>query len=368
MQINNLVKKLAAEQGLDLCRVTDNAKLNQQEKILKKRSGGQYWPQPLTNQNIEELTDPALHFPDLKSIIVAAVSYNKNGSSSFLSNYITVEDYHIYLENKLEKLAVELQKKLNRKFNYKIFVDNAPFLEKALAQKAGVGFIGKNTLLINPKLGSNLFLGEIFTDLEIEIDQPLELDCGACRLCIDNCQVNALKEEYLLAAEDCTAYLTQKKGMLSKAEIEKIGHHIWGCDDCKSVCPYNQKAEKSKAERLKIFKRDLEYFIHLERKEIPEELENTALVWRGSRILIRNAMLAAADLKEVKYFNLIREKLDDNSPVIRYYAAFSLLKIDFDKAKLIIKKQITQENNKEYKNKIKDLLEAEEENHGHQIE
>ena len=365
MQINNLVKECAAELNIDLCRITDNGELKRERKILEKRSKDKYWPQPLANQDIAELTNPAFHFPNLKSIIVAAVSYNKNGTNPFLSNYVTIEDYHVYLENKLEKLAARLQKKLNKSFNYKIFVDEAPFLEKALARKAGIGFIGKNTLLINPELGSNLFLGEIFTDLEITKDQPLADDCGDCRRCIDNCQVDALKSEYLLAAEECTAYLTQKKGILSEAEIKKIGHHIWGCDDCKDVCPYNKKADKLTASELMIFDKGIKYFLNLERKELPEELANTAITWRGSRILIRNAMLAAANLKELKYFNLIKEKLNDNSPVIRYYAALSLLEIDFRKAKSIIEKHIAQENNKEYKNKIKNILAAKEENHGY---
>jgi epoxyqueuosine reductase len=365
MQTNSLVKECAAQLDIDLCRITGNGELTKERKLLEKRSREEYWPQPFANQNIEELTNPALHFPNLKSIIISAVSYNKNGDNPFLSNYVTVEDYHVYLENKLEELAAELQKKLNKNFNYKIYVDKAPFLEKALAQKAGIGFIGKNTLLINPELGSNLFLGEIFTDLKIEKDQPLDLDCGACRLCIDNCQVNALKSEYLLAAEECTAYITQKKGILSESEIKKMGRHIWGCDDCKDVCPYNQQAEKSTVAELMLFDKELEYFLNLERKEIPEELNNTAIIWRGSRILIRNAMLAAANLKEIKYFNLIKEKLNDNSPVIRYYAAYSLLKLDFAKAKRIIEKHIAQENNNGYKNKIMDIFAAEEENHGH---
>jgi epoxyqueuosine reductase len=356
MQINNLVKKYAAQLNIDICRITDNEKLKTEFKLLKNRCRGDYWPQPFVNPNLEELTNPALHFSNLKSIIVAAVSYNKNGSNPFLSNYVTVEDYHSYLENKLEKLATMLENNLAINFNYKIFVDNAPFLEKALAQKAGVGFIGKNTLLINPELGSNLFLGEIFTDLEIAKDQPLNLDCGSCRLCIDSCQVNALKKANLLVAKDCTAYLTQKKGILSEVEIEKIGHHLWGCDDCKDVCPYNKKAAESTAEKLNFFNKDLEYFLTLERKKVPAKLSNTAITWRGSRILIRNAMLATADLKEKKYFNLIKDKLNDNSPVIRYYAAYSLLKIDFEIAKEIVEMHLIKEKNKEYKNKIKQIL------------
>ncbi|KXS50063.1 MAG: hypothetical protein AWL62_481 [Halanaerobium sp. T82-1] len=364
MQINKLVKECAAELNIDICRVTDNQKLETEFEILKERSQGQFWPQPFANQNLEELTTPVLHFPNLKSIIAAAVSYNHNEANLFLSNYVTVEDYHSYLENKLEKLASRLQQKLNYSFNYKIFVDQAPFLEKALAQKAGLGFIGKNTLLINPKLGSNLFLGEIFTDLEIAVDQPLDLDCGSCRLCLESCQVQALKEANLLAAEDCTAYLTQKKGILTESEIKKIGHHIWGCDDCKDVCPYNKKSKASAAKKLQFFNKNLEYFLNLESKEVPAELDNTAVTWRGSRILLRNAMLAAANLKEKRFFNKIKQKLNDNSPIIRYYAAYSLLKIDFKKAKKIVEEYLNQEQNSEYKNKIKKILVSEEDNNG----
>lgn len=363
MQINNLVKEYASKLNIDLCRITDSAELKLENKLLKKRSKGKYWPQPLANQNIEELTNPALHFPNLKSIIVAAVNYNKNGTNAFLSNYVTLEDYHLYLERKLEELVLMLKKEIDQNFNYKIFVDNAPFLEKAVARKAGIGFIGKNTLLINPELGSNLFLGEIFTDLEIKKDQPLDLDCGDCKLCLDNCQVNALKSEYLLVADECTAYLTQKKGILSELEIKKIAAHIWGCDDCKDICPYNQQAAASTADELMLFDKDLEYFLNLDRKKMPQELAKTAITWRGTRILIRNALLAAADLKENKFFDLIKEKLNDNSPVIRYYAAFSLLEIDFEKAKTLIEKQIAAENNKKYKNKIKNILEVKEQSH-----
>ena len=360
MRRNKLIKKIAADLDIDLCRITDGAELKKKKELLKKRSGGKYWPQPFTNQNLDELTKPALHFPDLRSIIVIAINYNNFGGSSFLSNYVTVTDYHNYLESKLDELAAELKQKLNKDFNYRIFVDNAPFLEKAIAEKAGIGFIGKNTLLINPQFGSNLFLGEIFTDLEVEKDEPLEINCENCSLCLDNCKVNALKSDYLLAAGECTAYLTQKKGILSEKEIKKIGSYIWGCDDCKNVCPYNKATAETKTEEMQFFDRNLKYFLRLERKHPPAELKNTAISWRGSRILLRNAMIAAANLKKEKYFELIQKKLKDNSPVIRYYAAYSLAKINFKRAKQIIKKQIKTENNGEYKQKMKEILELKE--------
>jgi len=211
-------------------------------------------------------------------------------------------------------------------------------------------------MLINPEFGSYLFLGEIFTDLEIEIDKPLEIDCGDCRICVDSCEGEALKDEYLLDAEDCISYLTQKKGILTENEINKIGTHIWGCDACQLKCPYNQKLRKTEAQKLQPFNGDLEYFLNLDRKSLPAELQKTAIIWRGSRILLRNALIAASNLGEDKFFELVKNNLSDNSPVIRYYAVLALLKINYKRAKKIVEKQIERENYPDYKAKMAEIL------------
>lgn len=363
MQINSLVKKKAADLEIDLCGITDGTELKKEREILAKRSRSQYWPQVFTNQDLDQLTQPALHFENLESIIVIAQSY-KNKDNQFLSNYVTVRDYHNILQQKLKKLAVELQQKLEKNFNYKIFVDTAPFLERALAKRAGLGFIGKNSMLINPNLGSYLFLGELFTDLKIDTDSPLDLNCGECQLCLENCAGKALKSEYLLEARDCISYLTQKKGILTEKEMDKIGTHIWGCDICQKVCPYNQ-SEAVAPVKFKFFDRGLEYFLSLDRKNPPAELKRTAITWRGIRILVRNALIAAANLKDQRYFAAAEEKLTDNSPVIRYYAARAVLKINYKQAREMVKKIAAQENNNTYRKKIEDILEQEEVRNGY---
>lgn len=356
MQINNLVKETAAELGIDLCRITDGSELKEERLILEKRVKSEYWPQPFTNQDLDQLTKPSLHFENLKSVIVAAVSYNNGGASPFLSNYVTVEDYHDFLQEKLQKMAAELQQKLGRDFKFKIFVDTAPFLERALAKRAGIGFIGKNSMLINPELGSYLFLAELFTDLEIEKDEPLDLDCGQCQICIKNCEGKALKDEYLLDGELCISYLTQKKGILSKNEINKIGTHIWGCDACQNKCPYNINTVQISQQELSFFNKNLDYFLEIDRKSLPSELKNTAITWRGSRILLRNALIAATNLGEEKYFETVKDKLDDNSPVIRYYAVLALLEINYQRAKNIVEKVVKTEKNSKYQKMMFKLL------------
>ncbi|ADO76953.1 tRNA epoxyqueuosine(34) reductase QueG [Halanaerobium praevalens] len=362
MQLNSLVKKSAANLKIDICQITDGNDLVEARKILEQRVKSEYWPQPLTNQNLDELTKPRLQLDNLNSIIVAAISYNNQGGNQYLSNYVTVLDYHNYLENKLEELVNNLKNKIDKDFNYKIFVDTAPFLEREVARKAGVGFIGKNTMLINPNFGSYLFLGEILTDLKIKKDQPLINTCANCKICLENCEGDALKKDYLLAADDCISYLTQKKSLLTEENIKKINNHLWGCDACQEKCPYNKNILTTNNKNLNFFNKNLSYFLNLKRKKIPAELEKTAIVWRGNRILLRNALIVAANLKKEQYFDLIIDKLDDNSPIIRYYAAYALAKINFKRAKKIIKKQLIKEKDQFYQKKITEILEQEAEN------
>ena len=364
MQLNKLIKREARKLNIDICRITDGSELKKEKAILKNRKKKGYWPQPLTNQNIKELTEPALHFSNLNSIIVVALSYNNGGGTKILSNYVSKEDYHNFLKDKMEALTAVLKEKIDEDFSYKLFVDTAPFLERAIAEKAGAGFIGKNTMLINPEYGSYLFLGEIFTDLKIEKDSPLNLDCGECRICIDNCEGGALKDEYLLDASDCISYLTQKKGILTENEIYKIGSHVWGCDACQLKCPYNKNKKETEREEMQFFNRGLEYFLKLERNLPPAELKNTAISWRGIRILIRNALISAANEQREEYLYLVKEKLSDNSPIIRYYAARALIKINYKKSQDLIAEYLNTEN-KKYRDKIKNILKLEEESNGY---
>jgi len=216
-------------------------------------------------------------------------------------------------------------------------------------------------MLIHPDYGSYIFLGEIFVDFKIENDSPLDLDCGECTACLTNCEGGALKKPYLVDGETCISYLTQKKGILSIEDRKKIGYHVWGCDKCQQVCPYNQlrkHSEKSKEDKKDLlhFDKNLEYFLKMDRRDPDSELKETAMMWRGSRILIRNALIAAANLNKVEYYELIKEKLNDNSPIIRFYAAWAIAELNFEKAKLVLEEHLKNEDNKEVKKEIKRIL------------
>ena len=363
-----IIKKTAYNFDIDICRITDGSELTEARKNLKKRKAEGYWPQPFTDKDIEKITTPAQHLENLKSVIVVAISYNntaEKSTSNSISKYVSKKDYHHILREKMqlliERLADNFGFELVEGKNYKIMVDTEPILERALAERAGAGFIGKNSMLIHPDYGSYIFLGEIFVDFEIESDRPLEIDCGECTDCLKSCEGGALKKSYLVDGESCISYLTQKKGILSLEDRKKIGYHIWGCDKCQQVCPYNKQRkliEKGKEDKKDLlhFDKDLEYFLKMDRRDPDSELNETAMMWRGSRILIRNAIIAAANLNKVEYYELIKEKLNDNSPIIRFYAAWAAAALSFEKAEAVLKRHLKSENNREVKKEIKRIL------------
>ena len=363
-----IIKKTAYNFDIDICRITDGSELTEARKNLKKRKAEGYWPQPFTDKDIEKINTPAQNLENLKYVIVVAISYNntaEKSTSNSISKYVSKKDYHHILREKMqlliERIADNFGFELVEGKNYKIMVDTEPILERALAERAGAGFIGKNSMLIHPDYGSYIFLGEIFVDFEIESDRPLEIDCGECTDCLKSCEGGALKKSYLVDGESCISYLTQKKGILSLEDRKKIGYHIWGCDKCQQVCPYNQQRkliEKGKEDKKDLlqFDKDLEYFLMMDRRDPDSELNETAMMWRGSRILIRNAIIAAANLNKVEYYELIKEKLNDNSPIIRFYAAWAAAALNFQKAEAVLKRHLKSENNREVKNEIKRIL------------
>ncbi len=350
---NKVIKEIASDLKIDICRVTHGGDLDPQ--MLKRRSDSDFWPQPFVEQDIQRSTDLSLHLEGLRSVIVTGVRYgDRKDDDLYLSNYVTKKDYHDFLREEMRELVERLRAKAEERFEHKIFVDDAPFLEKAVAARAGAGFIGKNSMLIHPEYGSYIFLGEILTDLEIEIDDSIDTDCGECSLCLDNCEGGALKEAYLVHGDRCISYLTQKKGILTVEERKRMGRHIWGCDSCQEVCPYNEdRSSRDVIEEMEPFDKDLEYFLKLDRNSPPSELEDTAMLWRGSRILIRNALIVTANLERVEYFDLVEQRLEDDSPVIRLYAVWSLSQLDPERAKPILEEHLPGETDKKVQGEIK---------------
>jgi len=163
-------------------------------------------------------------------------------SKAYISRYALGRDYHKLMRNRLQKLASRIQKHIGD-YGYRVFVDSAPVLEKPLAEKAGIGWIGKHTNIINQKAGSWFFLGELYTDLPLPIDEKATGHCGTCRACIDVCPTKAIVAPYTVDARRCISYLTiELRGSIPIEFREAMGNRIYGCDDCQLYCPWNRFA------------------------------------------------------------------------------------------------------------------------------
>ncbi len=166
-------------------------------------------------------------------------------SKAYVSRYALGRDYHKVLRGRLRTLGRRIENRIGP-FGYRAFVDSAPVLEKALAQKAGLGWIGKHTNLINRQAGSWFFLGELYTNLPLPVDVPASAHCGTCQACIDVCPTKAIVAPYVLDARRCISYLTiELRGAIPVEFREAIGNRIFGCDDCQLCCPWNKFAEPS---------------------------------------------------------------------------------------------------------------------------
>jgi len=210
--------------------------------LLKKNHGAMEYL--LKNQELRY--EPALLMSGVKSIIVCRMNYpvsrcNELVGYGEIAAYAKGRDYHKTMRKKLQLLAKKISQIVGG-CNHRVFCDSAPVLEKALAVKAGLGWIGKNSLLINEQDGSYFFLGEIYLDLSLSVDQPLVKGCGACRRCLDVCPTKAFQgDDCVLDARRCIAYLTiEYKGIIPCELRPLIGTRIFGCDACQQVCPWNQ--------------------------------------------------------------------------------------------------------------------------------
>ena len=204
-------------------------------------------------KNKEKRLHPDLLLPNTKTIILGRMDYLppeadivpvlKNPKLAAISRYSLGKDYHKLIRKRLQKLAKKIEDQIGP-FQYRPFADSAPVMEKPLAEKAGLGWIGKHTILINRHAGSWFFLGALLTDLPLSSDPPVSKHCGSCSACIDICPTGAIIGPRQLDARKCISYLTiEHKGSIPEELRSKMGNRIYGCDDCQLVCPWNRYAK-----------------------------------------------------------------------------------------------------------------------------
>lgn len=243
MGIREEIKKIGESIGFNLVRVYKPEIINSdyfQGFIHNKMYGDMEY----LKRTKEKRLNPYLLWKDVKSILSCAVAYRYiryEKDSEKIASFALYEDYHKVLKRMLKEYLKKI-KEFKNDVEGKIFVDTGPVLEKEIAVRCGIGMRGKNTLVVNKDFGSFFFLGEIFLNIELEPDKPVDYDCNGCDLCIKACPTGAIFEPYKLDPRKCISYLTIEK-KVKDFDIKDTKGYIYGCDECQIVCPYNKKID-----------------------------------------------------------------------------------------------------------------------------
>jgi epoxyqueuosine reductase len=291
------------------------------------------------SRTADKRRDSRLPHEGMRSAIVVAMSYGGDQPSGPVARYARGDDYHDVMWSRLNELLRWISEQVGRDVNGKGYVDTGPILERDLARRAGLGWFGKNTTLINPRGGSFFFLGSLLVDLELEADTPFATDhCGSCRRCLDACPTNALVEPHVLDSNKCISYLTiEVKGDIPEAMRPLIGELLYGCDICQEVCPWNQKfalplREDAFRPRPAIAGKDA---ASLARDILAMDNESFRIAFKNSpmkraklRGLKRNAAVVLGNAAAPENADVLTRALDDDEPLVREHAAWALRRIN----------------------------------------
>lgn len=342
-QLNQLaqdIKTWAQELGFQQCGIT-TPDLSEHSKNLKAWLDAGYQGQmDYLNNHFEKRLDPSLLVPGTQRIICVRMDYMpentrkldtlSNAEKGYVARYTLGRDYHKLMRKRLTQLGKKLAEQVDE-LGYRAFVDSAPVLERPLAQKAGIGWIGKHGLVLNREAGSWFLLGELFIDLPLPIDPPeTENHCGRCTACIDVCPTEAFPQPGVLDGSRCISYLTiELKGNIPEELRSKMGNRIFGCDDCQMICPWNRfshftqeadfypRNDLDDADLLELFSWDEETFL--------KRTEGSAIRRTGHEGWLRNIAVALGNgLGGDAVISALSAKQDHPSEVVQEHVRWAL--------------------------------------------
>jgi len=313
--------------------------------------------------------DPRELVPWAVSIISVAMNYysgysrpvESSESRGWISRYAWGDDYHNLMKGKLEALLESIGQFHDGNIQGKAFVDSGPVLERDFAGIAGLGWIGKNTHLISPKKGSWFFLGELFVDLPLAYDRPIRDRCGRCDLCLKACPTGAFVGPYVLDARRCISYLTiELKDWMPRSLRPLVGNHIFGCDICQEVCPYNVKAlptaEIAFQPRSGLHAPELIAFLSLSEAEFRQRFRASPILRAKRRGFLRNVAVALGNLKALDAVPALIRSLDDEESVVRGHVAWALGQIGAQTALDPLHRRLRAENDADVQEELREAI------------
>ena len=341
--LSNKIKLWALELGFQGVGISDTNLSAAELKLLNWLKNGHNGEMQWMKQHGIKRSQPAKLLPGTTRIISVRLNYlpeeNSNPDSilndnikAYISRYSLGRDYHKLMRTRLQKLADKINKEVGE-FTYRAFVDSAPVLEKAIAEKAGLGWIGKHSNLINQDNGSWFFLGELYTNLELPIDTPAKNHCGSCSLCIDACPTKAIIAPYTIDARRCISYLTiELKGSIPIEFRSMMGNRIYGCDDCQLVCPWTRFSQQSNEPdfnpRHHLDSIELVELFKWTEQEFLSNTEGMAIRRIGFESWSRNIAVALGNaLKSDAIIESLLSRQNDQSTIVREHVEWALNKI-----------------------------------------
>jgi len=321
-------------------------------------------------QRTEELRrDPGKLVPWALSVVSVGMNYyapmprpeRQDGSKGWISRYAWGDDYHDVVKKKLESLLEKLREIHPGAVEGRVFVDSGPVLERDIAGVAGIGWIGKNTHLISPRRGSWFFLGELFLSVEMAYDRPIKDRCGKCDLCLKACPTGAFVGPYVLDARRCISYLTiELKGAIPRHLRPLMGNHIFGCDICQEVCPYNVKAKPTGEEafypREGLCAPELIELLSLSDEEFRRRFRGSPILRAKRRGFLRNVAVALGNLKSREAVPALIQALQDDDPLVRCHVAWALGEISTAEALIALRGRVTEETDPGVREEVEKAL------------
>jgi len=373
MTLTELIREKAYDLGFDLIGVAPASRAPHADAFASWVEAGYAASMGYMKRNIERRQDPRQVLPGARSVVVVGLSYHtadpaddlwNDPSRGRISRYAWGPDYHDVLIRRLDQLAVFIARNAGGDIRHRAYVDTGPVLERDFAAQAGIGFIGKNTCLISPTLGSYLFLGEVLVNVDLEYDAPaanmgerIEVlcsevpqetqlgrqptrssrrrvgSCGACARCLTACPTGALMAPYILDSSRCISYLTiELKGTIPIDLRPSMGNWIFGCDECQSICPWPRRFSRPTGERFVQHEPEwcaprLLDLIAMDERAFRARFAGGPVLRAGRRGLLRNVAIALANWGDPRAMPALQRATEDPEPLVREHAAWAMAHI-----------------------------------------
>jgi len=333
MSFADAIKELARSIGFDRVGVAAATAADGFDRLTDWLARGFAGDMAYMHKHAAARRHPSSVLPGVRSVVMVSLNYRQTTSGGPIAQYARGSDYHDVLREKLNRLLDAIQK-VDPEIAGRGVVDTAPLLERDFARRAGLGWFGKNTMLIHPKLGSFFFLGALLLDIDLPADEPFAKNhCGTCTRCLDACPTDAFPAPGWLDSRRCISYLTiEQRGAVPDEFREGLGNWAFGCDICQDVCPWNKKApfagDPAFAPREDLVAPDLLKLLEITEDEFRRQFRGTAL-FRTKRFgLVRNIALVLGNLGDRAALPALKRVSDDPDPILREAAAWAIAKID----------------------------------------